>query len=125
MAVAVYAFGIFIVVTVMLLSYFLGPRGFDKARGLPYESGVASFGFLPDRFFVHYFMVAVAFVIFDLESVFLYVWASAIHDVGWSGLIKVGIFIGMLLLGLFYALSLGFLQVFSRTRQLRNHHERI
>lgn len=115
MAVAIYVIGVLIVVTVMLLSYFLGARGRDQGRFFPYESGIKALNPLPSRFFVHYFLVAISFVIFDIESVFLYVWASSVREVGWTGFFQVLFFVGMLLLALVYALHMGILRFFAKS----------
>ena len=115
MAVAVYVIGVVIVVAVMLSSYFLGSRGRDRARHYPYESGVKSLSPLPSRFFVHYFLVAITFVIFDLESVFLYVWASSVRALGWTGFFQVIFFVAMLLLALAYALHMGIFSFFAKS----------
>lgn len=113
MAVAIYVIGVVIVVAVMLSSYFLGSRGKDQSRYFPYESGVKALNPLPSRFFVHYFLVAITFVIFDLESVFLYVWASSVRVLGWTGFFQVVFFVVMLLLALAYALHMGIFKFFS------------
>lgn len=115
MAVAIYAIGVVCVVSVMLSSYFLGGRGKDRSRHYPYESGVKAYHALPSRFFVHYFLVAITFVIFDLESVFLYVWASAVRSLGWTGFLQVLFFVVMLLLALIYALHMGIFQFFAKS----------
>lgn len=112
MALGIYVIGVAIVVTVMLSSYFLGARGKGHCREHPYESGVKSSGDGDSRFFAHYFLVAILFVIFDLESVFLYVWASVVREASWAGLLQITFFIAMLVLGLIYAISMGILRVF-------------
>lgn len=115
MAVAIYVISVGIVVAVMLSSYFLGSRGHDRSRHFPYESGVKALHPLPSRFFVHYFLVAITFVIFDLESVFLYVWATSVRALGWTGFFQVAFFIAMLLLALAYAMHMGIFNFFAKT----------
>ncbi len=117
MAVAIYVVGVVIVVAVMLSSYYLGARGHDRTRHLPYESGVKGVHALPSRFFVHYFLVAITFVIFDLESVFLYVWASTVRTLGWTGFFQVVFFVAMLLLALAYAFHMGIFNFFAESSE--------
>lgn len=121
MSLTIYILGVFIVVLVMLSSYFLGSRGQNKGRAYPYESGVKSYGSANVRFFTHYFLVAILFVIFDLESVFLYLWSSSIREVGWWGFFLVIFFIAMLLLALSYAFSLGVLSFYKKPVQSKEN----
>lgn len=114
MAVAIYVVGVIIVIAVMLSSYFLGSRGHDKSRYYPYESGVKALGPLPSRFFVHYFLVCITFVVFDLESVFLYLWSSSVRAIGWTGFFQVVFFSAMLLLALAYAVHMGIFELFAK-----------
>ncbi len=120
MAIAIYTIGVVIVISVMLSSYFLGSRGKDRSRHYPYESGVKSFHLMPSRFFVHYFIVAITFVVFDLESVFLYVWASAVRSLGWVGFLQIAFFVVMLLLALAYALHMGIFKFFASSDHEEN-----
>jgi NADH-quinone oxidoreductase subunit A len=113
MALAIYVIGVIAVVAVMLLSYFLGSRGHNPARFYPYESGIEGFHALPSRFFVHYFLVAITFVIFDLESAFLYIWSSSVKALGWIGFWQICIFAFMLMLSLAYAFHMGIFSFFA------------
>lgn len=115
MSLAIYLVGVFGVVTVMLSSYFLGARGQGHGRSFPYESGVKAVGDTQVRFFTHYFLVAILFVIFDMESVILYVWSSVVREAGWLGFFQITFFIGMLLLALAYAISLGVLRMLPKS----------
>ena len=100
---AVY-FGIVLLLVVLLLtvSALLGERHHERATGLPYESGVASTGSARLRFGVSFYLVAVFFVIFDLEAAFLFAWAVALRDIGWAGYLEGLIFIGVLMAALGY-----------------------
>jgi NADH-quinone oxidoreductase subunit A len=89
------------------LSYFLGERHNDHATGAPYESGVISFGSARLRISVKFYLVALFFVIFDLEAVFIFAWAVALYDVGWAGYIEMSIFIAILFSALIYLWRLG------------------
>ncbi|HXW52671.1 MAG TPA: NADH-quinone oxidoreductase subunit A [Myxococcota bacterium] len=119
MSLAIYILGVFAVVAVMLSSYFLGERGKNHGRDRPYESGIKSYGSTRLKFFTQYFLLAILFVIFDLESVFLYLWSSAIRAVGWPGFLQMSFFIGMLLLALLYAFRAGVLNLLPRSSKKR------
>jgi len=100
---AVYS-GIVLLLAVMLLaaSALLGERHHERATGLPYESGVASTGSARLRFGISFYLVAVFFVIFDLEAAFLFAWAVALREIGWAGYLEGLIFIGVLMAALGY-----------------------
>lgn len=86
----------------LLLSHSLGPRHRERATGEPYESGIAPTGFARVRFSAQFYLVAVLFVIFDLEAVFIYAWAVAAREAGWAGYVEVLVFIVVLLVALAY-----------------------
>lgn len=111
MSLSIYIFGVFVVVCVMLSSYFLGERSTGHQRAGIYESGIKGFGSQRPPFFAHYFLLAILFVIFDMESAFIYVWSTSIRELGWLGFMKMSFFIGMLVLGLIYAVRLGVLEL--------------
>jgi NADH-quinone oxidoreductase subunit A len=108
------------------ISYFLGERHNEKATGEPYESGVVGTGTTHMRLSVHFYLVAMFFVIFDLEAVFLYAWAVAAPELGWPGYIEVVVFIGILLAGLAYLWKQGALDwgTTARLRRLRGEKAR-
>ena len=95
------------VVAVVVISALIGPRHSARRRDLPYESGVPSTGTAALRFPVHFYVVALAFLIFDLEAAFLFAWAVAARDVGWFGYIELVVFVVMLLAGLAYLWAKG------------------
>jgi NADH-quinone oxidoreductase subunit A len=100
---ALYAALVTILVSAMLgLSYVLGERHKDRATDEPYESGIVSTGSARLRLSVKYYLVAVFFVIFDLEAAFIFAWAVAFRELGWSGYVEIIIFIVVLLAGLLY-----------------------
>lgn len=88
-------------------SYLLGGRDWGRAKNEPFESGVVSVGSARLRFSAKFYLVAMFFVIFDVEAVFLFAWAIAARDVGWAGFVEVFIFIAVLLAGLFYLWRIG------------------
>ncbi len=99
----VYFAGVLIVVTGMLvLSYVLGQRHNERATGIPYESGMLPTGSARLRFDVKFYLVAMFFVIFDLETVFIVSWAIAFRALGWAGYFEILLFIIVLLIGLVY-----------------------
>lgn len=86
----------------LLLSYLLGPAQNRKRTGEPYESGMVPTGSARLRISVDFYLVAVFFVIFDLEAVFIFAWATAVREVGWSGYLEILFFIAILVAGLAY-----------------------
>ncbi len=100
---AVYFVVVVVVAAGMLgLSYILGQRHHDRATGEPYESGIVSTGSARMRFDAKFYLNAMFFVVFDLESVFVVAWAIALHSAGWAGYIVMSIFIGVILVALIY-----------------------
>jgi NADH-quinone oxidoreductase subunit A len=105
---AVYAVIVGMLVVAMLgVSYVLGQRHQDRATGSPYESGILSEGSARVRFPVKFYLVAMFFVIFDLEAVFIFAWAVAVRETGWTGYAEVLLFIMVLLATLAYLWRVG------------------
>ena len=83
---AVYFAAVILLVAGMLaLSYGLGQRHQEPATGVQYESGIRSEGSAQVRLSVKFYLVAMFFVIFDLEAVFIFLWAIAGRELGWTG----------------------------------------
>lgn len=100
---ALYTAAVIALVTAMLVaSWLLGQRHVERATNDPYESGVASTGSARLRLSVGFYTVAVAFVVFDLEAVFLFAWAIAAPELGWAGYAGALVFIGVLACALVY-----------------------
>jgi NADH-quinone oxidoreductase subunit A len=100
---AVYTGAVIVLVTSMLsLSYILGQRHQGGATGEPYESGIVATGSAHVRLSAEFYLVAMFFVIFDLEAVFIVAWAVAFREVGWGGYSEVVVFIGIVLAALVY-----------------------
>jgi NADH-quinone oxidoreductase subunit A len=93
---------IVLVATILGLSYLLGQRHKDRATGEPYESGIVSTGSARLRLSADFYLVAMFFVIFDLEAVFIFAWAIAFREVGWAGYMEILVFIGILIAALIY-----------------------
>jgi NADH-quinone oxidoreductase subunit A len=104
----VYTFAVLALVGIMIgLSYILGQRHKDRATGETYESGIVHTGTSQIRFTAHYYLVALFFIIFDLEAAFIISWAIAFRDLGWAGFIGIAVFIGILLVVLVYEWRIG------------------
>lgn len=97
-------FGALIVLAavMILLSYVLGPRHRSHATAQPFESGIVTVGDARLRFPVQFYLVAMFFVVFDLEAVFVYAWAVAARETGWPGYVEILVFIGILVAALAY-----------------------
>ncbi|MGE5431475.1 MAG: NADH-quinone oxidoreductase subunit A [Syntrophomonadaceae bacterium] len=104
----IYAFAAVALVGIMLgLSYVLGQRHEEPQTDTPFESGIKVTGSARLRFSVQFYLVAMFFVVFDLESVFIVAWAIAFHDSGWVGYIGVLVFILILAVVLIYEWKIG------------------
>jgi NADH-quinone oxidoreductase subunit A len=100
---ALYALLAVAVVAAMLaVSYVLGQRHSERATGEPYESGIASTGSAHLRFANKFYIVAMLFVVFDVESVFIFAWAVSARELGWAGYVGVVVFIAVLAAALVY-----------------------
>jgi NADH-quinone oxidoreductase subunit A len=118
---AVYAAIVGMLVVAMLgLSYVLGQRHQDRATGSPYESGILSEGSARVRFPVQFYLVAMFFVIFDLEAVFIFAWAIAVRETGWPAYAEVLLFIIVLLATLAYLWRVGALDWRQRNERMVN-----
>ena len=106
-------FGIYFILVILLvggmlaLSYVLGQRHNERATGSPYESGILSEGSARIRFSAKFYLVAMFFVIFDLEAVFIFAWAIVGRELGWTGYWEMLVFIMVLAAALFYLWRLG------------------
>jgi NADH-quinone oxidoreductase subunit A len=106
------------------LSYVLGERHREKATGKPYESGIPPTGSARLRFDVKFYLIAMFFVVFDLEAAFLFAWAIAFRDLGWLGYAEVVVFVGVLLVALIYLWRVGALDWSPSRRRSRASEER-
>lgn len=97
-----FAFVIVMVAAILGVSYLLGQRHSEPATGEPFEGGIVSEGSARVRFSIRYYLVAMFFVIFDLEAVFLFAWAGAAREIGWAGYCGVVLFVGVLAASLIY-----------------------
>ncbi|CNL73959.1 NADH-quinone oxidoreductase subunit NuoA [Yersinia proxima] len=108
-----WAFAVFLIGAIglcglMLLgAFFLGGRARARAKNVPYESGIDSVGSARMRLSAKFYLVAMFFVIFDVEALYLYAWSISIRESGWIGFIEATIFILVLLAGLVYLVRIG------------------
>jgi NADH-quinone oxidoreductase subunit A len=89
-------------VVIVILSQVVSPMRPTPAKGAPYESGILPVGSARERFSVKFYLVAILFIVFDLETVFLIPWAVAMRELGWSGYAAASIFVVILTVGLIY-----------------------
>lgn len=108
-----WAFAVFLVVAIGLCSlmllgaFFLGGRAQARAKHTPFESGIDAVGTAHMRLSAKFYLVAMFFVIFDVEALYLYAWSASIRESGWVGFIEAAIFILVLLAGLVYLARIG------------------
>jgi len=104
----VFAFFVIILIGIMIgLSYLLGERHKEKTTDEPYESGIPPTGDARLRFSSGFYIIAMFFVIFDLDAVFIMLWAVSFRELGLPGYIGILVFIGLLIILLIYELSIG------------------
>jgi NADH-quinone oxidoreductase subunit A len=108
---------LFVAGAMLGLSSLLGERHKARSRGVPYESGMLPTGTARIRVSVKFYLIAVFFVVFDLEAAFLFAWAVGARELGWSGYAEAAIFVFVLLAGLAYLWRLGALDWGTRRRQ--------
>jgi NADH-quinone oxidoreductase subunit A len=94
----------FVVLTI-LGSSFLGPKRSSKNKDKNFECGIESIGNARIPFSVKYFLIAILFVLFDVEVIFLYPWAVNFREMGFEGLAKMGIFMTLLVIGFYYVIK--------------------
>ena len=96
--------------TTMLLTHWLGPHRKTKIKLESFECGIEAQGNARLPFNIKYFLVAILFVLFDVEVIFMYPWAVNFKELGMAGFVEMILFIGFLLVGFFYLLKKGALK---------------
>lgn len=91
------------------ITVILGPKSTSPAKEQPFETGMVPFGVLRSRVPVKFYLVALLFVVFDLELTFLFPWAIVYRELGVAGFVSMMLFLGFLLLTLVYAWKKGVL----------------
>ncbi|MFQ1843331.1 NADH-quinone oxidoreductase subunit A [Aeromonas veronii] len=120
-AFAIYVIGAITICLVMIgLAALLGGRAYGRTKNKPFESGVDSVGSARLRFSAKFYLVAMFFVIFDVEALYLFAWSVSVRESGWVGFIEATIFIGLLLIGLIYLWRIGALDWSPCKPQLNN-----
>ena len=97
-------------VAMIALSHLLQPRRPTDVKGMPYESGMTPLGGTRDRFSVKFYLVAMLFIVFDIEVVFMIPWAVAFRELGLFGLVEMLIFVTILLVAFVYVWKRGALE---------------
>lgn len=121
--IAAWSLGLYVLAVVVLLggmlglSWVLGERHREPATGERYESGILPTGDSRLRFAPQYYLVAMLFVIFDVEAAFLFAWAVAAEEVGWVGYVEVVVFVLVLLVALLWLWRAGALDWAPVTRR--------
>ena len=102
-------FGLAVVVaaTMIVGSHFLGPRRPTEVKERPYESGMPPLGTAHERFSVKFYLVAMLFIIFDIETIFLFPWAVSFRKLGLFGLVEMAVFIGLVFVAYVYVWKSG------------------
>ena len=104
-ALTLFALAVAFAAATVALSRFVGPHRPTREKNMPYECGIEPVGGAQERFSIKFYMVAVLFILFDIEVVFLYPWAVAFRWLGLYGLIEMVLFIVILLAGYLYLLK--------------------
>ncbi|TRX76491.1 NADH-quinone oxidoreductase subunit A [Pseudomonas mangiferae] len=108
-----WSFGIFLLGVVGLCAFMigvsslLGSKAWGRSKNDPFESGMLPTGNARLRLSAKFYLVAMLFVIFDVEALFLFAWAVSVRESGWAGLIEATVFIAILLAGLVYLWRIG------------------
>ncbi len=91
----------------LTLSYFLGPKRYKKSKLTPYESGIEPIGDAREKFSLKYYLIGALFILFDVEAMFLFVWAVVFRDIGILAFVEIVAFLIVILAGYFYVLNKG------------------
>ena len=105
-----------LVLTMLGLSWLLGQQRTNAATNDPFESGIVSVGDAQGRISVEFYLIAIFFVIFDLETVFIFAWAIAFFELGWQGYFAILVFVAVLVIALIYEWRSGALEWGVKTR---------
>lgn len=107
------------------LSYFLGEHHKEKTTDDPYESGIAPTGDARLRFSSGFYLIAMFFVIFDLDAAFIFLWAVSFRELGLPGYLGILVFIGILVILLVYEISIGALDFGPNGKRILKYKNRI
>lgn len=104
---ALLAFAIFLACLFICVSVFLGPKRPSRHKAEPYESGIVPTEPSRRQFPIHFYVVAMVFILFDIETIFMYPWALLIRQLGRFGLLEMGTFMVILFIGYVYLVKKG------------------
>ena len=110
MAITAALTGVLLVVGALVIAWLIGPRSYTKKKGEPFECGIPTRGDSMAQYHVGYYLFAILFLMFDVETVFLFPWATIWKSIGSQALLAVGTFLVILVLGLAYAWKKGALR---------------
>lgn len=117
---AVFLLGVVGLIAFMLgVSSLLGSKAVGRSKNDPFESGIVPTGGARLRLSAKFYLVAMLFVIFDVEALFLFAWSVSIRESGWAGFVEASIFIAILLAGLVYLWRIGALDWAPASRRER------
>ena len=103
-------FAIFLASLLLTISFLLGPKRPKASKLTPYESGIVPVGDAREKFSMKYYMIGALFILFDVETVFLFVWAVVFKELGLFAFIEIIVFLFVIICGYFYALRKGVLE---------------
>lgn len=95
---------------ILVATHYVSPRRSTPQKDMPYESGMIPLGDTRSRFSVKFYMVAISFIVFDLETIFLIPWAVEARELGWGSFVAVMMFVVVLAVGLLYEWKKGGLE---------------
>lgn len=98
-----------LVIVMIVLTSVIGPKSTNPVKELPFETGQVPFGVVRNRVPVHFYLVALLFVVFDVELTFLFPWAIVFRQLGWTAFVSMTLFLGLLFVTLIYAWKKGVL----------------
>ena len=102
--------GVALVALALVTAGLISPKSYNAQKGEAYECGIPTRGVSMAQFKVVYYLYAILFLMFDVETVFLYLWAVRMRELGVEGLLCIALFFGILVLGLVYAWRKGALE---------------
>lgn len=102
--------GVALSLVMVLATRVMGPRAPSAIKSAPFEAGSISSGTARERFSVKFYMVALLFIVFDVEAVFVYPWAVLLQELGWNAFISMAIFMSTLVVALIYVWRKGALE---------------
>ena len=106
----VLVFGVALGGILSALSIFAGPKRPSRSKSDVYECGVPLVTSGSEKMSVKFYLTAILFILFDIETIFLYLWAISFEKLGWFGLIEMAVFVAILVVGLVYVMKRGALE---------------